>query len=82
LILAVGTRESPHRLGLPLSRFPAADIREEILAHGLAAQVSGTAIWRWLSRGALCPWRHHTWIQFSVPPREMRRTLWLGFQAH
>jgi len=60
--------ELPHRLGLPLSRFSVEDIRQEVLAQGLVAQISGTTIRRWLSRDALCPWRHRTWI-FPRDPR-------------
>jgi hypothetical protein len=60
--------ELPHRLGLPLSRFSVAEIRQEVLAQGLIAQISGTTIWRWLNRDALCPWRHRTWI-FPRDPR-------------
>jgi hypothetical protein len=47
---------------LPLSRFSLAEIQREVLAEGLVAQVSGTTLWRWLSRDALCPWRHRSWI--------------------
>ena len=60
--------ELPHRLGLPLSRFSVEDIRQQVLAQGLVAQISGATIWRWLSRDALCPWRHRTWI-FPRDPR-------------
>ena len=54
--------ELPHRKGLPLSRFSVADIRQEVLDQGLVAQISGATIWRWLSKDALRPWRHRTWI--------------------
>lgn len=64
--------ELPHRLGLPLSRFSVEDIRQEVLAQGLIAQISGTTIWRWLSRDALCPWRHRTWI-FPRDPRFVQK---------
>ena len=52
----------PHRRNLPLSRFSLAEIQREVLAEGIVAQISGTTLWRWLSRDALCPWRHRTWI--------------------
>ena len=55
-------RELPQRLGLPLSRLSLADIREEVMAQGIIAQVSGTTLWRWLSADALRPWRHRSWI--------------------
>jgi hypothetical protein len=32
--------ELPHRKGLPLSRFSIVDIRQEVLAEGLAAEIS------------------------------------------
>jgi hypothetical protein len=54
--------ELPHRRGLPLSRFSVADIRQEVLDQGLVAQISGATIWRWLSKDALRPWRHRSWI--------------------
>jgi transposase len=54
--------ELPHRQGLPLSRFSIADIRQEVLAQGLVAQISGATVWRWLSQDAIRPWRYRSWI--------------------
>ena len=54
--------ELPYRLGLPLSRFSLADIRREVVAQGIVADVSGATLWRWLSADALRPWRHRSWI--------------------
>jgi hypothetical protein len=54
--------ELPHRLGLPLSRLSLADIRQEVIAQGIVAQVSGTTLWRWLSADAIRPWQHRSWI--------------------
>jgi hypothetical protein len=54
--------ELPHRYGLPLSRWSLADIQREVVAEGIVAQVSGSTLWRWLSREALCPWRYRSWI--------------------
>ena len=54
--------EIPHRRGLPLSRFSLAELRREVLAEGIVAEISGSTLWRWLSRDALCPWRHRSWI--------------------
>lgn len=63
--------ELPHRLGLPLSRLSVAEIRQYVLTQGLVAEISGATLWRWLSRDALRPWRHRSWIfprdpQFAV----------------
>lgn len=54
--------ELPHRRGLPLSRLSLADIRQEVMAQGIVAQVSGTTLSRWLSADALRPWQHRSWI--------------------
>ena len=54
--------ELPHRLGLPLSRLSLADIRQQVMAQGIVAQVSGSTLWRWLSADALRPWQHRSWI--------------------
>jgi len=54
--------ELPHRLGLPLSRFSIAEIRQQVIAQGLVATISGTTLWRWLSSDALRPWQHRSWI--------------------
>ncbi len=54
--------ELPHRLGLPLSRLSIADIRQEGVAQGLVAEISGTTLWRWLNADALRPWQHRSWI--------------------
>jgi hypothetical protein len=54
--------ELPHRRGRPLSRLSLADIRQEGMAQGIVAQVSGTTLWRGLSADALPPWQHRSWI--------------------
>jgi hypothetical protein len=59
--------ELPSRLGLPLSRLFVPDIRAEVLARGLVAEISGTTIWRWLAADAIRPWSHRSWIFPRVP---------------
>jgi DDE superfamily endonuclease len=54
--------ELPHRYGLPLSRWSLADLQHEVVAEGIVAELSGSTLWRWLSREALCPWRYRSWI--------------------
>jgi hypothetical protein len=39
-----------------------ADIRQEAMAQGIVARVSGTTLWRWLSADAIRPWQHRSWI--------------------
>jgi hypothetical protein len=52
----------PDELGLPFSRLSLRDLRQEVIKRGLAAQTSGTTIWCWLSRDAIRPWAHRSWI--------------------
>ena len=54
--------ELPKRLGLPLARWSVSDLRREVVARGIVAEISGTTLWRWLSQDALRPWRHRSWI--------------------
>lgn len=50
--------ESCHRRACPCraSRLP------EILDQGLVAEISGATIWRWLTKDAIRPRRHRSWI--------------------
>ena len=52
--------ELPHRLGLPLSRLSIEEIRQQVIAQGLVAEISGATLWRWLSTDALRPWQHRS----------------------
>ncbi len=54
--------ELPARRGVPLARWSLAELRREVVAQGLVAQISGATLWRWLSQDALRPWRHRSWI--------------------
>ncbi|HET6833330.1 MAG TPA: IS630 family transposase [Acidimicrobiales bacterium] len=54
--------ELPSRLGVPLSRLHVPDIAAEVVGRGIAADISGTTIWRWLSEDAIRPWRSRSWI--------------------
>ncbi len=53
---------TPHRLGLPLSRLSIEEIRQQVIAQGLVAEIGSATLWRWLSTDALRPWRHRSWI--------------------
>ena len=54
--------ELPFRRDLPLARWTCSELRREVMAQGLVAEISGTTLWRWLSGDALRPWRHRSWI--------------------
>jgi hypothetical protein len=52
----------PSHADVPLARFTIPELRREVLARGIVAQISGVTVWRWLSADALQPWRHRSWI--------------------
>jgi len=52
----------PRESGVPLSRFSNAEIAREVVSRGIAAQISGATVWRWLSEDAIRPWQHRSWI--------------------
>jgi len=54
--------ELPAKLGLPLSRFSRSELRRQILAAGIVAEISGMTIWRWLRQDAIRPWSHRSWV--------------------
>ena len=64
--------ELPSRRGLPLARWSVAELRQEAVASGIVAQISGTTLWRWLGQDALRPWRHRSWI-FPRDPHFARK---------
>ena len=46
----------------PLARWQCPDLARAAVEHGIAASISGTTIWRWLSADAIKPWQHRSWI--------------------
>jgi len=54
--------ELPYKHGIPLSRFSIDEIRREVVARGIVAQISGTTLWRWLNEDAIRPWQYRSWI--------------------
>jgi DDE superfamily endonuclease len=52
--------ELPARRGLPLARWSCAELRREVVAQGLVAEISGTTLRRWLGEDPR--WRHRSWI--------------------
>lgn len=52
----------PAERGLPLSRFSCAEIRAEVVARGIVAEISETTVWRFLHEDALRPWSRRSWV--------------------
>lgn len=64
--------ELPSRLGVPLSRLFVPDIRDEVIARGIVAEISGSTIWRWLADDAIRPWTYRSWVSPRDPDFERK----------
>jgi hypothetical protein len=53
--------ELPATQGLPLSRFSRAELHRLVIERGIC-DASASTVWRWLSEGAIKPWRVRSWI--------------------
>jgi len=54
--------ELPAIRGVPLGRWSLAELRAEVIASGLVAEVSTATVRRWLDEDAIKPWRHRSWV--------------------
>jgi len=54
--------ELPATRNVPISRWSLAELRAEVIASGLAAEVSTSTVRRWLDEDAIKPWQHRSWI--------------------
>ena len=54
--------ELPATRNVPVSRWSLAELRAEVIASGLAAEVSTATVRRWLGQDAIRPWQHRSWI--------------------
>ena len=54
--------ELPAKTDTPLARWQCPDLARAAVEQGIAASISGTTIWRWLSADAIKPWQHRSWI--------------------
>jgi transposase len=59
--------ELPATRNVPLGRWSLAELREELLASGLVAEVSTATVRRWLAEDAIKPWQHRSWISPRAP---------------
>ncbi len=62
----------PAETGVPLSRWSSRELAREAVTRGIAEQISGVTVWRWLSEDAIKPWQHRSWI-FPRDPRFAER---------
>jgi hypothetical protein len=54
--------ELPAASGVPLSRWSSAELAREAVTRGIVERISDVTVWRWLSRDAIKPWQHRSWI--------------------
>jgi transposase len=54
--------EPPARTGVPLSRWSCPELVKQAGERGILKRVSVSSVHRWLSRDALKPWQHRSWI--------------------
>ena len=52
----------PAEKGVPLARWSSAELAREAVTRGIAEQISGVTVWRWLSEDAIKPWQYRSWI--------------------
>jgi transposase len=52
----------PARAGVPLSRWSCPELAREVVAQGVAEAMSASTVWRWLTREAIKPWQHRSWL--------------------
>lgn len=64
--------ELPFEKGIPLSRFSRDEIAMAAKSRGIAAPISGSTVWRWLSEDAIKPWQHRSWIFPRDPQSEQK----------
>lgn len=73
-------------MGLPLSRFSVAEVRDWIIDEHIVEEVSLSTVWRWLHEDAIRPWFYHSWLfprdpQFlekAGPVLDLYQGLWQG----
>ena len=52
----------PAETGVALSRWSSAELAGETIRRGVVASISASTIRRWLTRDAIKPWQHRSWI--------------------
>jgi len=54
--------ELPTDSGVPLAKWSCPELAGEAARRGIVGSVSASTVRRWLSRDALKPWQHRSWI--------------------
>jgi hypothetical protein len=80
----------PAEHGVPLSRWSSSELACEAIERGIAEQISGVTVWRWLSQDAIKPWQHRSWIfprdplfaDRACPILDLYAGFWQGERLH
>ena len=80
----------PRRNGVPLARWSRAELARHAQETGLVGAISGRTIWRWLSKDAIRPWQHRSWLfprdpqfaQEAAPVLDLYQRRWKGQPLH
>ena len=78
--------ELPSTHAVPLVRWSRAELARYVRETGLVGTISGSTIWRWLSKDAIRPWQHRSWLfprdprfaQKAAPVLDLYRRCWEG----
>lgn len=57
----------PAEHGVPLSCWTCPELAAEAITRGIAETISASTVRRWLTRDALKPWQHRSWISIRDP---------------
>lgn len=82
--------ELPSTRGVPLARWSRAELARYVQETGLVGTISGSTIWRWLSKDAIRPWQHRSWLfprdpqfeQKAAPVLDLYQRSWQGQPLH
>ena len=71
----------PAETGVPLARWSSTELVAEALARGVAAAICASSVRRMLSRAAIKPWQHRSWIFPRDPDFEVKAARVLDLYA-
>src|SRR3954451_10324862 len=71
----------PAEVGVPLSRWSAAELAAEAVTRGVVPAISPSTVGRWLAADAIRPWRHHSWLFPRDPDFAAKAARVLGLYA-
>ena len=75
---------------MPLARWSRAELARYVQETGLVGTISGSTIWRWLSKDAIRPWQHRSWLfprdphfaHKAAPVLDLYQQRWEGQPLH